>query len=142
PNLHVSGALRIEVNVLSVSRVFWAIVQSLGRCQPCLFPARCRDSVDVEVAVPFTDERECLPIRRPSMQVRWRFLGDAPRRSALNRNNVNERLMILLRIVADPQLRAIRRNQMVVVAARRESSVENLGRAPRRRNFLDAAVSV
>ena len=50
--------------------------------------------------------------------------------------------MVLLRIVADAELRAIGRNQVIVVAARGESGVEHLRRAPSHRNFLDAAIAI
>src|SRR6267378_7733620 len=50
--------------------------------------------------------------------------------------------MLLLRVVADRQLRAVRRNTMVVVAARRESSIDDLWSSARYGNLLDPPVPV
>ena len=50
--------------------------------------------------------------------------------------------MLLLRVVADRQLRAVRRNTVVVVASRRESCGQDLRNPARNRNLLDPPVSV
>src|SRR5467141_2526377 len=76
------------------------------------------------------------------MPVRRRFLSDAPRRAAANRHDVHKGAMLLLRVVADHQLCAVRRNTVVVVAARRESRVDGLRSPARHRNPRDPPVSV
>ena len=76
------------------------------------------------------------------MQVRRRLLRDAPRRSAFDRHNIDERLVFLLRVVANTEPRAVGRNQVIVVAARGEAGIENLWSAAGDRNFLNAAVAI
>src|SRR5439155_2017147 len=97
------------------------IVQPLGGRQLLLLAARRGNRVDIEIAVPLADERKGLSIRRPAMPIRRGLLRNAPRRAAADRHNVNKRLVVLLRVVADRQPRAVRRNSVIIVAARPES---------------------
>src|SRR5437899_12271549 len=97
PDLHVSRALGVEVNVLPVRRIIGTVIQSLGGGQPRLFSARCRNRIAVELAVSLTNERQCLPIRRPSMPVGRRLLRDPPRSSSRDRHTARKRVVALLR---------------------------------------------
>ena len=62
PNLHVPGALGIEIDVLTIGRVFGAIVEAFGSCEARLITAGNRDCVDVEIAIALADEGEGLTI--------------------------------------------------------------------------------
>src|SRR5258708_6772777 len=74
PDLHVPGAFGVEVNVLSIGRVFRPIIQSLGGSKSRLLAAGSRNRVDIEIAIPLADERQRLPVPRPPMPVPRRFL--------------------------------------------------------------------
>src|SRR5256885_6407066 len=75
PDLHVACSLRVEINVLTVGRIFWAIVESFCRSEACLVTSGDRNCVDIKVAIALPDKCECLPVRRPAMPVRWCVLG-------------------------------------------------------------------
>src|SRR5207247_6694380 len=89
PDLHMPGALGVEVNVIPVGRIFRTIVQSLGGRQLLLLAACRGNRVDIEIAVPLADERKCLSIRRPAMPIRRRLLRDASRRAATHHAKVS-----------------------------------------------------
>src|SRR6266403_4531003 len=121
PDLHVPSALAVEINIFPVRRIFRAIIEALGLRQLRLFAACGRNRVDIELLIPLTNESQRLSVRRPPMPVRRRLLRDAPWRPAADGHDIDERAMLLLRLVADDQLRAIRRNSMIVVASDREA---------------------
>src|ERR1700722_14644854 len=50
PDLHVPGALGIEINKFPVRRIFWPVVQSLGGGPPRLLAARRRNRIDIKIA--------------------------------------------------------------------------------------------
>src|SRR5437773_11139332 len=76
------------------------------------------------------------------MPVRRGFLGDAARRSSGNRDHVNQRLVISLRIVADGKLGCVGRNAVIVVAAVCKSSVDGHGLIAADSEALDVAVAI
>src|SRR2546429_6933020 len=107
PDLHVPGALRVEINVFAIRRIFRAIVQSLGSRKLRLLAPGSGNRVDIKFAVPLADERQRFSVRRPPMPVRRRFLRDASGRAAADRHDIHKGAMLLLRAVADPQLFAV-----------------------------------
>src|SRR5579864_4643175 len=82
PDLHVPGALGIEINVFAIGGVLRAIVEAFGSGQPSFFPARHRNCIDVKIAVALADEGQCLSVRRPAMPVGGSIFGEAARGSA------------------------------------------------------------
>src|SRR5262245_7017655 len=71
------------------------------------------------------------------MPVRRRELRDAPRRSAGNGQHIDQRAALLLRLIADDELRAVGRDAVVVVAASGEAGVERLRFAAADRQLVD-----
>src|SRR3984893_10963238 len=110
PNLHMACALGVEVDVFPVGSVFRTVIKAFGCSQSGLFTARCGYRIDVELAVTLANECERLPIPRPTMPIGRRLLRDAARRSSADGNNVNDGVVVFLRVVANRQLRGIRRN--------------------------------
>src|SRR6266566_4433969 len=90
PDLHVSGALGVEVNVLAVGRILGTIVETHRGGEACFFSARDWNCVDVEFTVALTDKGEGLAIRRPTMPIRRRIFGYAARLASGDRDDVNE----------------------------------------------------
>src|SRR3954468_12629049 len=130
PDLHMPRTLGIEINVISVRRIFGSIIQSFGSGKARLFGscAFCsRNRVDVEISVALANERQCPTIGRPAVPVRRRCLGDAAWRASSDGEDVDERFLIRLRVVADRKLGAIRRNPVIVIAAGGESGVDLYG---------------
>src|SRR5258708_9224931 len=78
PDLHVAGALGIEIDVLAVRRILGAVVQALGRGQASFFAASDGDAVNIKLAVALPDKRERLPVRRPAMPIRRAGRGEPP----------------------------------------------------------------
>src|SRR5438876_10371100 len=79
PDLHVSGALGVEIDVLTIGRIFGAVVKSLCGCKTSFITASYGNRVDIKVAIALADEGESLAIRRPAVPVRGSVLGDAAR---------------------------------------------------------------
>src|SRR6185437_3016911 len=84
PYLHAARTLGVEVNEISIRRIFRTVVQTLGSGQTRFFAPGDRDGVDVKVIVALADERQGFSIRRPAMPVRRRVLRDAPGSTAAN----------------------------------------------------------
>lgn len=68
------------------------------------------NGIDVEVAIALADEGEGFSVRGPAVQIRRRMLGDAARSAASEGKDVDERVVILLRRVADGQGSAVWRD--------------------------------
>src|SRR5271167_2574797 len=74
PDLHVSGALGVEIDVAAVGRIFGAVVEAFGGGETGFTAAFNGDGVDVEVFVALThvalaDESERFAVRRPAVPV-------------------------------------------------------------------------
>src|SRR4029077_1622010 len=95
-----------------------------GGRQARLISARNRDRVDIEFIVALSYERQRLAVRRPAVPVRRGLLSDAARHSSLDRHDVNNRLIVALRLIADGQRGLVRRNAVIVVASVGESRVD------------------
>src|SRR5262245_24945391 len=76
------------------------------------------------------------------MPVRRRELRDAPRRSAGNGQHIDQRAALLLRLIADDELRAVGRDAVVVVAAYGKAGVDRLRFAAADRQLVDAPALV
>src|SRR5271163_2195990 len=124
PDLHHAGALGIEINIFSIGRIFGAVVEALGGGETRFFASGGGNGVDVKIAVAFPDKGESSAVRRPAMPIRGRTLGDAPGSTAGERNDVHDGAMLFLRLIADGQLLAVRRNSVVVVAADGKAAVD------------------
>src|SRR3984893_11329123 len=72
PDLHMSGAFGVEVDVVAVRRVFGAVIQAFGRGQARLFAARYGDRVNIKVAIALADKGERLAVGRPTSPGRRR----------------------------------------------------------------------
>ena len=142
PDLHVPGALRIKVDVFSVRRIFRAVIQPFGGRQPRFFAARNRDGVDIEIVVALPHERQGLAVRRPPMPVRRGSRSDAARRSSLDRHDVNDRLIVSLRLIADGQRGLVGRNAVIVVAPFGESGVDQRRLSSGHLQPVDAAITI
>src|SRR5208283_472912 len=142
PDLHVTGALGVEVDIFSVRGVFGTVVLALCRGKAGFFTSCRGNGVDVDFAFAFTDEGERLSVGRPSVPVGRRLLGEASRCSAGDGDDVNEGFVILLRIVADGKLRAVGGNAVIVVAACGQAGVENFRLTAVYGKALDAAVAI
>src|SRR5206468_12281620 len=99
------------------------------------------DGVDVELAIAFAAKGERPAVGRPTMPIGGTKPGDAARCSALDGQDINERLA-LLRLVADGQLHAVGREAVVIVAARGESGIKPLRFAAGDRQFANATGAV
>ena len=116
PDLHVSGALGVEVNVCAVGRVLGAVVEAGGGGEARFVAARDGDGVDVEVAVALAGEGESLAVGRPAVPVRGSIRRDQARRAAGDGNNVDAGLVIVAGLVADGEELAVGRDAVIVVA--------------------------
>src|SRR5262249_18507265 len=139
---HVSRALRVEVDISSVRRIFGAIVQSLGGRHPFLISTCSRNRINIEVAVALADERQRLAIGRPSMPVGWRLVGYLSRRAASDGHDIDLRFFVALRVIADGKFFCIWRDPMIVVAARGKTSIDLYRIAASKRQAFDAAIAI
>src|SRR5258708_37072094 len=62
PDLHLPGALGVEVDILAVWRVLRSVVEALGRRQTSLRAAIDPDRVNIKFAVALPGERQSPPI--------------------------------------------------------------------------------
>src|SRR4051794_25550756 len=69
PDLHMPATLGIEVDVLTVWRVFGTVIETFRSCETRFISAKNRDCVDVEVATALADERQRLSVCRPAMPI-------------------------------------------------------------------------
>src|SRR5579864_695834 len=76
------------------------------------------------------------------MPVRRRLLRNASRWATGNGNNVDERVVVLLRIVADGELGRVGRDAVIVIAAGGNSCVDLHGIVPADWEALDAAIAI
>src|SRR5436305_5853237 len=76
------------------------------------------------------------------MPVRWRFLSDTARSSAADRDEVHERLMISLGIVADRQLHGVWGDAVVVVTSAGKACIDRHRSIGVEGQPLDAAVAI
>src|SRR5437867_4818266 len=93
PNLHVPGALRVEINVLTIWRIFRTVVQSFRSCTSSFIASGDGNRVDIKVAVALTNECKSLSVWRPAMPIRRRVLRDSARLATGDRKNVYERIV-------------------------------------------------
>jgi len=63
PDLHVAGAHGIEIDVLSIGRIFGAVIEALCGGKPFFFASLRRDGVNIEFTVALADESESLSVR-------------------------------------------------------------------------------
>ena len=87
PDLHVSGALGVEINVSAVGRVLGAVVESGSSGQAGFLAACSGDGVYVEVVAALAGKGQGLSVRRPAVPVGGRVGGDEAGRSAGRRAN-------------------------------------------------------
>src|SRR5262249_13857267 len=127
---------------LTIGRIFRPIVQSPGRRQARLRAALDGDGVDVELPVALAAESQRLAVGRPAVPVRRSFRCDEPGRSAGDRQRVDERLPLPLRLVTNDQLGPVGGDAVVVVAARGETGVDRLRLATGDGYAEDAAAAV
>ncbi len=116
PDLHPPRALGVEIDELAVRRIFGAVIQSRCGGEADFLPAGYRNRIDIEVAVALPRKRDRLSIRRPSMPVRRRVLGNLPRRSASERRDKDGREMVRAGLIAERDRLAIRRDAVIVIA--------------------------
>ena len=95
--------------IISVGRILRAVVQALGGGETCFrSSAARRDGVDVKFIVALADERQRLSIRRPAVPVRRRIFRDAPGSATANRHDIDQGMVVFLRLVADGKLGGVR----------------------------------
>src|SRR6185369_16406706 len=73
PYVPSTRTVRIDIDPLSVWRVVRAIIIRGERGQPLLLSARRCNAKDIEVSAALSNERQPLPIRRPSMEIARRI---------------------------------------------------------------------
>src|ERR1700687_5546628 len=69
PNMHVPGALGIEINVLPIRRIFRPIVESRCCRQSLLLATFHWNCVNVKIAVALPNKRQSSSVGRPPMPV-------------------------------------------------------------------------
>ena len=101
-----------------------------------------RNRVNVELPITLRAIGQRLAVRRPAVEVRRAVRSYELGRAACNREDVDPRLAILLRLVAVAQLGPVRRNAVVVVAANGKAAIDRLRFAATGRNTIDSAAAV
>src|SRR3954462_16039407 len=76
PDMHLAGAIGIEINPFAIGRVVGAVVEAFGGGEPRLRSASRRNSVDVELAIAFAAKRKGFSIGRPAMPIGRRLFGE------------------------------------------------------------------
>ena len=90
PDLHLAGALGVEINILAVGRKFGAVVEAGGGGEALLFAASGGDGVNVELVVALAAEGEGFAIGGPAVPIGRAELGDLARSAAGDGEDVNE----------------------------------------------------
>src|SRR5450755_3943277 len=103
PDLHLAGALGIEIDVSTVGRIVGAIVETFGGSQASFVAAGYGDGVDVELAVALADESESAAVWRPAVPIRWREFCDAFGSSSGDGQEIDGGLVVFLGLIADGQ---------------------------------------
>src|ERR1700688_257674 len=129
PDLHVAGALGVEINIFAVGGIFRSVVETGSGGEAGLVAAGGGDGVDVEVAVAAAGEGELAAIGRPAVPIGRRILRDAARHAAGDWDDVDTRSVVWLRRVADREPVLVGRNAVVVVAVNLLAGVDGRGRA-------------
>lgn len=127
PYLHQPAADRVKPDVLAAGRILRTIVETFGSGEPHFLAALCGDNIDIEVAFTRRAIGELLPIGAPAMQIARGERRDEARGIRPGEGQgIDARLAVLLRPVADGDLPAIGREDMVVVATHGKSRIDFL----------------
>src|SRR5579883_3034575 len=126
----------------AVRRKLRAVVQALGCGQARLLAAGRRDAVNVKLTVTLATENQRLALGRPPVPVGRTQGRDELGGAATDRQRVDERLPPSLRLVADGQQHAIRRDAVIVVTAGGEAGVDRLRFAAGDGAAVEAATAV
>ena len=116
PDLHGAAAGRVEIDILTIGRVFGTIVQARCRGESYFGTALSRNLINIEFAIPLGSVNQPLTIWRPAMQIRMTNGCDAFGSATFHWYGVNNRLVtILFTVVAQTQHLTIERQYVVVV---------------------------
>src|SRR4030067_2187149 len=108
----------MEKDVPAVGKVFRTVVEARSVGQANLVPAVDGDPVDVvlPVASPRVDEK--APVRRPPMEIGGRLRGHALRHPALGRQNIYDRLVLVVgAVMTDAEPFSVEPEDVVVVVS-------------------------